>query len=183
MNEPQVDRLAFLVEPVAARIERVAGVGRASAWPARCRTSAAWSGRRATGSAPAARSSCRRRRIRPAPGRRAPGGRPRSRGRRGTSGRGGPWSTARRPGSSCRCSRRTSLKASCDPAVGAARDGLDVRVGLELLELLGVGAMGVVELARLEGLDHRVGGLVDDDVDLIGEALSSPVVRIALVAG
>ena len=68
------------------------------------------------------------------------------------------------------------------PAVGAARDRLDVRIGLQLVELVGVGAVRVVELTRLEGLDHGVTGLVDDDVDLVREPLLAPVVRIALVA-
>ena len=65
------------------------------------------------------------------------------------------------------------------PAGELARDRHDVRLALELLELLDRDAPGAVDVAALERLDHRVGVLEDLDVDLVGRALLPVPVGVA----
>ena len=69
------------------------------------------------------------------------------------------------------------------PAVRLAGDRGEGRVRLELLELVGVDAAGVVELTGLERLDHGVRVLEELDHHLVRVALRAPVLGVAGEAG
>ena len=75
--------------------------------------------------------------------------------------------------------RAVAVEGELGPAVGAAHDGRDAGLGLEGLQLVGVRVPGVVDLAGLEGLDHRVGALEELDDDLVRRPLLAPVLRVA----
>ena len=79
--------------------------------------------------------------------------------------------------------RAVAVERELGPPVRGPDHGRDPDVRLERLQLLGDGVAGVVDLARLERLHHRVGALVEDDDDLVGCALRAPVLGVAHEAG
>ncbi len=74
-----------------------------------------------------------------------------------------------------------AVEAELDPAVRLAGDRLDVRLGLQPVELLDRDGAGVIDVALDERLDHRVGVLEDLDEDLVlVPLLLQEVVRVPL---